>query len=70
MMILKSKDYPFGKYQILKLAGNILNFKKSIGFWKHPTFVIGSYAEWSLRFIFIEVKKWLPNDKNFFKEVK
>lgn len=66
-MIFRNKDYPFGKYQVLFLAGNYFNFKKSIGFWKHPTFVLGSYAEWSLRLIFIEIKKWLPEGKIYFR---
>lgn len=63
MMLFKSKKYPLGKYQILWLVGNYFNFKKSIGFWKHPTYVLGSYAEWSLRLIFIEIKKWLPDNE-------
>lgn len=61
MMIFKSKKYPLGKYQILWLVGNYFNFKKSIGFWKHPTYVLGNYVEWSLRLMFIEIKKWLPD---------
>lgn len=63
MMLFKSKKYPLGKYQILLLVGNYFNFKKSIGFWKHPTYVLGSYAEWSLRLIFIEIKKWLSDNE-------
>lgn len=63
MMLFKSKKYPLGKYQILWLVGNYFNFKKSIGFWKHPTYVLGSYAEWSLRLIFIEIKKWLSDNE-------
>ena len=66
MMLFKSKEYPLGKYQLLKLEGNHFNFKKSIGFWKHPTITVGSYAEWSLRLMFIEIKKWLPENINFF----
>jgi len=62
MMLLKSKRYPYGRFQILKLVGNYLDFKKSIGFWKHPTFMLGAYAKWSLRLIFIEIKEWLPTD--------
>lgn len=58
-MILKSKEYPYGKYQILYLVGNYFNFKKSIGFWKHPRFPLGTYANWSLRLMFIEIKKLL-----------
>lgn len=68
MMILKSKKYPFGKYQILWLVGNYFNFKKSIGFWKHPTYVAGAYTEWSLRLLFIEIKKWLPDELMNFKD--
>lgn len=48
MMLLKSECYPHGRFQILKLVGNYLDFKKSIGFWKHPTFMLGAYAKWSL----------------------
>ena len=62
MMILKSKKYPYGRFQILRLTGNYLNFKKSIGFWIHPTFTLGVYAKWSLRLIFIEIKEWLPKE--------
>ena len=62
MMLFKSKKYPFGKYQILPLVGNYFNFKKSIGFWKHPTFVVGCFADWSLRLMFIEIKKWTPTE--------
>ena len=65
MMLFKSKKYPLGKYQILFLVGNYLNFKKSIGYWKHPTIPLGSYADWSLRLMFFEIKKWLPDDINF-----
>lgn len=67
MMLFKSKKYPCGKYQLLFLTGNFWKrFKigKGIGFWKHPTFVVGSYAEWTLRFIFIEIKKWLSENEN------
>jgi hypothetical protein len=65
MMLLKSKKYPHGRFQILWLVGNYFNFKKSIGFWKHPTFMLGAYAKWSLRLMFIEIKEWLPaNDIN------
>jgi hypothetical protein len=47
------------------LVGNHFNFSKSIGFWKHPTFMLGAYAKWSLRLMFIEIKEWLPaNDIN------
>jgi hypothetical protein len=47
------------------LVGNHFNFSKSIGFWKHPTFMPGAYAKWSLRLMFIEIKEWLPaNDIN------
>ena len=64
MMCFKSKKYPHGKYQILWLTGDswrsYFNFKKSFGFWRHPKIPIGVYAEWSLRLIFIEIKKWLP----------
>lgn len=62
MMLLKNKQYKYGRLQILKLVGNYLDFKKSIGFWKHPTFMLGAYAKWSLRLIFIEIKEWLPDD--------
>lgn len=58
-MLCKSKDHPHGKYQILWLTGNYFNFKRSIGFWKHPRLPIGVYADWSLRIMFIEIKKWL-----------
>jgi len=60
MMLFKSKKYQHGKYQILYLTGNYFNIKKSIGFWKHPTSTIGCYADWSLRIMFVEIKKWLP----------
>lgn len=59
MMLFRSKEYPLGKYQILRLVSNHFNFKKSIGFWKHPRIPIGVYADWSLRLMFIEIKKWL-----------
>lgn len=61
MMLLKSKRYPYGRFQILQLVGNHFNFKKSIGFWKHPTWVVGSYVKWSLRLMFVEIKEWLPD---------
>jgi len=63
MMLFKSKNYPHGKYQVLWLTAkswkSYFNFKKSIGFWKHPRIPLGVYADWSLRLIFIEIKKWL-----------
>lgn len=59
MMLFKSKNYPHGKYQILLLVGNYFNFKKSVGFWKHPRIPLGVYADWSLRLMFVEIKKWL-----------
>lgn len=62
MMILKSKRYPYGRFQILFLVGNYFDFKKSIGFWKHPTFVLSTYAKWSLRLMFVEIKEWLPTN--------
>jgi hypothetical protein len=69
-MLFKSKKYPFGKYQVLFLTAkswkSYFNFKKSIGFWNHPSIPIGTYADWSLRLMFIEIKKWLPEDNNFF----
>lgn len=72
MMLFKSKKYPYGKYQVLPLVGNswksYFKFKKSIGFWKHPSYVLGSYADWSLRLMFVEIKKWLPEGKNFFSK--
>jgi len=60
MMLLKSKQYPYGRFQILMLVGNHFNFSKSIGFWKHSTSTIGTYAKWSLRLMFIEIKEWMP----------
>ena len=63
MMILKSKNYPYGKYQILRLVGNHFDFKKSIGFWRHPTFILGCYAEWTLRLMFIQIQKWIPEKR-------
>jgi hypothetical protein len=72
MMIFKSKKYPFGKYQVLFLMANswksYFNFKKSVGFWKHPGIPLGVYADWSLRLIFIEIKKWLPEGENIFSK--
>jgi len=69
-MLFKTKKYPFGKYQILKLTGknwkSYFNFKKSVGFWNHPDIPLGTYADWTLRLMFVEIKKWLPEDKNFF----
>jgi len=62
-MLFKSKNYPHGKYQILWLKGkswkSYFNFKLSVGFWKHPRTPLGVFADWSLRLIFIEIKKWL-----------
>ncbi len=69
-MLFKSKNYPFGRFQILPLVGegwkSYFKFTQSIGFWKHPTFVLGSYAKWTLRFIFVQIQEWLPEGKNFF----
>lgn len=66
-MILKSKKYPHGKYQILRLAGknwkSYFYFNKSVGFWKHPRIPLGVYADWSLRLMFIEIKKWLSEEQ-------
>lgn len=66
-MIFKNKNYPYGKYQILLLKANNLknyfNFKKSVGFWKHPQIPLGVYAEWTLRLMFIEIKKWLSEEQ-------
>jgi hypothetical protein len=62
MMLLKSKKYPHGRFQILRLVGNHFNFKMSVGLWKHPTFVAGLYAKWSLRLMFVEIKEWLPTE--------
>jgi hypothetical protein len=59
MMLFKSKNYPHGKYQVLRLVGNNFNFSKSIGFWKHPRIPLGAYADWTLRLVFVEIKKWL-----------
>jgi len=64
MMILKSKEYPHGKYQLLWLTASswksYFNFNLSFGFWKHPQIPLGVYADWTLRLIFVEIKKWLP----------
>lgn len=64
MMLFKSENYPYGKYQILWLAADkwtsYFNFKKSIGFWNHPEIPLGVYADWTLRLLFVEIKKWLP----------
>jgi len=66
-MLFKSKNYPYGKYQILFLTANswksYFNFKKSFGFWKHPRIPLGVYADWSVRLIFIEIKKWLSEEQ-------
>lgn len=63
-MILKSKKYPYGKYQILFLIAknwkSYFNFKKSIGFWNHPEIPLGVFADWTLRLGFIQIQKWLP----------
>jgi len=67
MMLFKSKNYPHGKYQILRLTGKSwrshFNFKKSVGFWKHPRIPLGVYADWSLRLMFVEIKKWLSEEQ-------
>jgi hypothetical protein len=70
MMLLKSKDYPYGRFQILRLTGNHLNIKNSIMFKKHPTFFLGAYAKWSLRLMFIEIKEWLPDDHQIYPPKK
>jgi hypothetical protein len=62
-MLFKSKNYPYGKYQILLLEGNIFNFKKSFGFWKHPRIPLGVYAKWTLRLGVIEIKQWLSESE-------
>lgn len=36
MMLLKSKKYPFGRFQILPLVGNHFNFKKKCWFLETP----------------------------------
>jgi len=66
MVFLKSKNYPNGKYQILWLQGQFFKrFKigKGIGFWKHPRIPLGVYADWSVRFIFVEIKKLLSENQ-------
>lgn len=69
-MLFKSKNYPFGRFQILPLVGDswksYFKFKRTIGFWKHPTFVLGSYVKWTLRLMFVQIQEWLPEGKNFF----
>ena len=67
MMLLKSKNYPNGKYQFLWLTANnwksYLNFNKSLGFWNHPKIPIGAYANWTIRLVFIEIKKWYSEEQ-------
>ena len=66
-MLFKSRKYPYGKYQVFLLRANnwkgYFNFKKSIGYWNHPQIPLGVYADWSLRLMFIEIKKWLSTDQ-------
>jgi len=66
MLLFKSKNYPLGKYQILLLQGNFFRrfvWGKGIGFWKHPRIPLGVYVDWSLRLVFIEVKKLLSEQQ-------
>jgi hypothetical protein len=62
MMFFKSKEYPFGKYQVLWLEGEIFSFKR-FGFWKHPTGMLGCFCKWTMRLGIIELKCWLSENE-------